>query len=247
MTNGHHPDPAPAPAANADAGELAKFNELAHQWWDRDGEFKALHDINSLRLDYIERAGSVANLRLLDVGCGGGILSEGLAARGASVTGIDLADAALQVARMHALESGARIDYRLTAIEDLAADMSEQFDVITCLEVLEHIPEPTSVLSAAAKLLRPGGQLFVSTIHRQLRSFLMAIVGGEYLTNMVPRGTHEYAKFIRPSELARGLRSAGFSVTDITGMTYSPLTGAYKLGRDAGVNYFVHAALDTSA
>ena len=237
----------PGPSTqNSDADELARFNELAHQWWDREGEFKALHDINGLRLDYIERPERVEGLRVLDVGCGGGILSEGLTTRGAKVTGIDLADAALQVAKLHALDSDLEIDYREISIEALAAEHPEPFDIITCLEMLEHVPEPESILQAAATLLKPNGLIFISTLHRQLRAFLLAIVGAEYLTNMVPRGTHEYDKFIRPSELARGLRNAGFSIEDLTGMSYNPIIGQFALSRDVSVNYFIRARLAAS-
>ena len=234
---------------NVDDAEVAKFDDLAHRWWDPDGEFKALHDINQLRLDYIaERIAMpdpLASARVVDVGCGGGILSEGLAARGAQGTGTDLAEGPLQVARLHALESGLEIDYRLTSIEAFAESLAEEsrYDVVTCLEVLEHVPDPDSVIAAASRVVRPGGHLFLSTIHRQLKAFFLAIVGGEYLTNMIPRGTHEYDKLIRPSELARSLRAAGFELRDITGMTYNPLTGHYRLSSDVDVNYFVHAVL----
>ena len=241
---------------NADAAELAKFDELASRWWDRGGEFKALHDINELRVDYIaKRTGTgLAGSRVLDVGCGGGILSEGLARRGAFVTGIDLAEQVLRVARAHAADASVRVDYRLTSIEDLADELdasgdpgAERFDVVTCLEVLEHVPDPDSIVAAAAKLVRPGGHLVLSTIHRQLKAFLLAIIGGEYLTNMVPRGTHDYDKLIRPSELSRSLRAHGFDVRDVTGMSYNPVTGRYSLGRDVDVNYFVHAVLPDAA
>lgn len=226
---------------NADPAELGKFDELARSWWDKTGEFKALHDINGLRMAYIHERTTLAGMRVLDVGCGGGILSEALACQSARVLGIDLADGPLQVARLHALEGGLEIDYRKTSIESLAAKGDEQFDVITCLEVLEHIPEPESVIEAATQLLKPGGHLFLSTINRNLKAFLLAIVGGEYVTRMVPRGTHDYSKLIKPSELARALRASGFEIGDISGLTYNPLTRRYKLGKDVDVNYFIYA------
>jgi 2-polyprenyl-6-hydroxyphenyl methylase/3-demethylubiquinone-9 3-methyltransferase len=226
--------------ANFDPAELAKFSALAHRWWDPTSEFRPLHEINPLRLAHIERlAQGLAGKRVLDVGCGGGILAEAMARAGAQVTGIDLADKPLKVAMLHKLESGCEVDYRLVSAEALAAEAPESFDLVTCMEMLEHVPEPASVVRACARLARPGGWVFFSTINRNPKSFLFAIVGAEYVLNLLPRGTHEYARFIRPSELAAHCRAAGLSVTDITGMTYNPLTKVYALGRDVDVNYLV--------
>jgi 2-polyprenyl-6-hydroxyphenyl methylase/3-demethylubiquinone-9 3-methyltransferase len=226
--------------ANFDPAELAKFSALAHRWWDPTSEFRPLHEINPLRLAHIERmAQGLAGKRVLDVGCGGGILAEAMARAGAQVTGIDLADKPLKVAMLHKLESGCEVDYRLVSAEALAAEAPESFDLVTCMEMLEHVPEPASVVRACARLARPGGWVFFSTINRNPKSFLFAIVGAEYVLNLLPRGTHEYARFIRPSELAAHCRAAGLSVTDITGMTYNPLTKIYALGRDVDVNYLV--------
>ena len=226
--------------ANFDPAELAKFSALAHRWWDPTSEFRPLHEINPLRLAHIEHmAQGLAGKRVLDVGCGGGILAEAMARAGAQVTGIDLADKPLKVAMLHKLESGCEVDYRLVSAEALAAEAPESFDLVTCMEMLEHVPEPASVVRACARLARPGGWVFFSTINRNPKSFLFAIVGAEYVLNLLPRGTHEYARFIRPSELAAHCRAAGLSVTDITGMTYNPLTKVYALGRDVDVNYLV--------
>ena len=226
--------------ANFDPAELAKFSALAHRWWDPTSEFRPLHEINPLRLAHIERlAQGLAGKRVLDVGCGGGILAEAMARAGAQVTGIDLADKPLKVAMLHTLESGCEVDYRLVSAEALAAESPASFDVVTCMEMLEHVPEPASVVRACARLAKPGGWVFFSTINRNPKSFLFAIVGAEYVLNLLPRGTHEYARFIRPSELAAHCRDAGLSVTDITGMTYNPLTKAYALGRDVDVNYLL--------
>jgi 2-polyprenyl-6-hydroxyphenyl methylase/3-demethylubiquinone-9 3-methyltransferase len=226
--------------ANFDPAELAKFSALAHRWWDPTSEFRPLHEINPLRLAHIERmAQGLAGRRVLDVGCGGGILAEAMARAGAQVTGIDLADKPLKVAMLHKLESGCEVDYRLVSAEALAAEAPESFDLVTCMEMLEHVPEPASVVRACARLARPGGWVFFSTINRNPKSFLFAIVGAEYVLNLLPRGTHEYARFIRPSELASHCREAGLSVVDITGMTYNPLTKVYALGRDVDVNYLV--------
>ncbi len=211
---------------NVDAGEIAKFEALAQRWWDPAGEFRPLHELNPLRLAFIEARASLAGARILDVGCGGGILSEAMARKGASVLGIDMAQAALQVAELHALESGVKLEYRLTSAEDLAAASPGQFDVITCMEMLEHVPEPDQVLSALATLVRPGGQVFISTINRNLKAFLLAIVGAEYLLRLLPRGTHEYARFIRPSELAGWARSCGLDLVDLAGIEYNPITPA---------------------
>ena len=226
--------------ANFDPAELAKFSALAHRWWDPTSEFRPLHEINPLRLAHIERlAQGIAGKRVLDVGCGGGILAEAMARSGAQVTGIDLADKPLKVAMLHKLESGCEVDYRLVSAEALAAEAPGSFDLVTCMEMLEHVPEPASVVRACARLARPGGWVFFSTINRNPKSFLFAIVGAEYVLNLLPRGTHEYARFIRPSELAAHCRAAGLSVADITGMTYNPLTKVYALGRDVDVNYLV--------
>ena len=227
-------------STNFDAAELAKFSALAHRWWDPTSEFRPLHEINPLRLGHIERlAGGFAGKRVLDVGCGGGILAEAMAARGAQVTGIDLAEKPLKVAMLHGLESGSGVSYRLVAAEALALDAPESFDVVTCMEMLEHVPDPASIVRACSQLVRPGGHVFFSTINRNPKSFLFAIVGAEYVLRLLPRGTHEYARFIRPSELAAHCRAAGLAIADLTGMTYNPLTKVYALGRDVDVNYLV--------
>jgi len=227
-------------STNFDAAELAKFSALAHRWWDPNSEFRPLHEINPLRLAHIERlAGGLAGKRVLDVGCGGGILAEAMANRGAVVTGIDLAEKPLKVAMLHRLETNSQVDYRLIAAEALAQESPGAFDVVTCMEMLEHVPDPASVVRACATLARPGGHVFFSTINRNPKSFLFAIVGAEYVLRLLPRGTHEYAKLIRPSELAAYSREAGLSVTDLTGMTYNPITKVYSLGRDVDVNYLV--------
>ncbi|HWH39738.1 MAG TPA: bifunctional 2-polyprenyl-6-hydroxyphenol methylase/3-demethylubiquinol 3-O-methyltransferase UbiG [Usitatibacter sp.] len=227
-------------STNFDAAELAKFSALAHRWWDPTSEFRPLHEINPLRLGHIERlAGGFAGKRVLDVGCGGGILAEAMAARGAQVTGIDLAEKPLKVAMLHGLESGSGVSYRLVAAEALALEAPESFDVVTCMEMLEHVPDPASIVRACSQLVRPGGHVFFSTINRNPKSFLFAIVGAEYVLRLLPRGTHEYARFIRPSELAAHCRAAGLAIADLTGMTYNPLTKVYALGRDVDVNYLV--------
>jgi len=225
---------------NVDPAELDKFGALAHRWWDPHGEFRPLHDINPLRLAHIERlAGGLAGKRVVDVGCGGGILAEAMAARGAQVTGIDLSEKPLKVAMIHAQEVGSAVGYRLVSAEALADEQPGTFDVVTCMEMLEHVPEPPSTVRACAKLVKPGGHVFFSTINRNPKSFLFAIVGAEYVLNILPRGTHEYARFIRPSELTRACRDAGLAVSDITGMTYNPITKMYALGRDVDVNYMM--------
>jgi 2-polyprenyl-6-hydroxyphenyl methylase/3-demethylubiquinone-9 3-methyltransferase len=227
-------------AENVDHAEVSKFEQLASRWWDTNSEFKPLHDINPLRLDYIDQHVGLAGKRVVDVGCGGGILAESMAARGADVVGIDMGKAPLEVARLHLLESGQVVDYRRQSAESLAAEMPAQFDAVTCMEMLEHVPDPASVVRACATLVRPGGRVFFSTINRNPKSYLFAIVGAEYILNMLPRGTHDYAKFIRPSELARWTRDAGLTTRDITGLTYNPLTGVYRLDpRDVDVNYMV--------
>jgi 2-polyprenyl-6-hydroxyphenyl methylase/3-demethylubiquinone-9 3-methyltransferase len=225
---------------NADPQELSKFSELAHRWWDRTGEFKPLHEINPLRLDWIDRNAGLRGKRVLDVGCGGGILAESMAQRGAEVLGIDLATKPLRVAQLHALESGvAGLDYRELSAEVLAAEQPASFDVVTCMEMLEHVPDPSSVVRAGATLVRPGGQVFFSTINRNFKAFVFAIVGAEHVLRLLPKGTHEYAKLIRPSELAQWCRDADLDLTEIKGMQYNPLTGRYWLSGDTGVNYLV--------
>jgi 2-polyprenyl-6-hydroxyphenyl methylase/3-demethylubiquinone-9 3-methyltransferase len=229
-------------AANFDPQELAKFGELAHRWWDPHSEFKPLHDINPLRLGWIERScGGLAGKRVVDVGCGGGLLSEGMAACGAQVTGIDMGEKALGVAKLHMLESGCQVDYRLIAAEALAAEAPAAFDAVTCLEMLEHVPDPASTVRACAQLVKPGGQVFFSTINRNPKAYLFAVIGAEYILNMLPKGTHDYAKFLRPAELARCAREAGLEVSEIIGMSYNPLTRTYSLGSDTSVNYLLRA------
>lgn len=229
---------------NVDQNEIAKFEALASRWWDPTSEFRPLHDINPLRLNYIDERTPLAGRRVVDVGCGGGLLSEGMARRGAVVTGIDMGEAPLAVARLHGLESGVEVDYRQTTVEELAADPEHagQYDIVTCLEMLEHVPEPASVIRACEQLLRPGGHLYVSTINRNPKSFLFAIVGAEYVLRLLPKGTHEWNRFIRPSEMSGYLRQAGLEIHDLTGMTYNPLTRVYRLGRNVDVNYLMHAS-----
>lgn len=228
--------------SNLDESELAKFEALAERWWDRDGAFKALHDINPLRLDFIEDRAALAGRKVLDIGCGGGILAEGLARRGAEVTAIDLGDASLAVARAHANEQGLEIEYQSIAAEALAEQAPASFDVVTCLEMLEHVPDPSSIVEAGARLVRPGGDVFFSTINRNLRALLVMIVGGEYLMEMVPKGTHEYEKLIRPSELDRWIRQSGMHTQEIRGMSYNLLNKTYRLSHDLGTNYLVHSS-----
>ena len=229
--------------SNVDPAEIAKFEQLASRWWDRAGEFKPLHEINPLRANYIDQRAPVAGRKLLDVGCGGGILTESMAQRGAQVTGIDMGEAPLKVARLHALESGVEVEYRRIPVEELAAEQPASFDIVTCLEMLEHVPDPASVIKACATLVKPGGQLFFSTINRTAKGWLFAVVGAEYVLKMLPKGTHEYGKFIRPSEMGAWLRDAGLELRDMTGMTYNPITRSYKLNaRDVDVNYLMHAS-----
>ena len=227
---------------NADPAELKKFESIASRWWDPTSEFRPLHEINPLRLDYIDRRAGLAGKRVLDVGCGGGILSEAMAARGAIVTGIDLGEANIEVARLHLLESGLDVHYRCVSIEALAVEQPAAFDVVTCMELLEHVPDPASVIEACARLVKPGGPVFLSTLNRNPKSYLFAILGAEYLLRMLPKGTHDYARFIRPSELDRWLRGAGLDLEHLTGLTYNPLTRAYSLDpHDVAVNYMVCA------
>jgi 2-polyprenyl-6-hydroxyphenyl methylase/3-demethylubiquinone-9 3-methyltransferase len=226
------------PMSNVDAQELAKFSDLAHRWWDPNSEFRPLHQINPLRLDWIDSLAGLRGKTVLDVGCGGGILAESMARRAAAVTGIDLAAKPLGVARLHALEAGVgNLDYREVAAEDLAAESAASFDVVTCMEMLEHVPDPASSVQACANLLRPGGWAFFSTLNRNPKSFLFAIVGAEYLLQLLPKGTHEYARFIRPSELARWCRESGLAVQGSRGLEYNPLTRRYSLSADTSVNY----------
>jgi 2-polyprenyl-6-hydroxyphenyl methylase / 3-demethylubiquinone-9 3-methyltransferase len=225
---------------NADPQELAKFSDLAHQWWDKESDFRPLHEINPLRLDWIDGLAGLDGKRVLDVGCGGGILSDSMARRGAEVLGIDLATKPLRVAQLHALEAGTpRVEYREVAVETLAAEQPEAFDVVTCMEMLEHVPDPASIVSACARLLKPGGWAFWSTINRNAKAFAFAIVGAEHVLSLLPKGTHEYAKFIRPSELAGWCRNAGLDLVSTRGMEYNPLTRRYRLSADTSVNYLL--------
>jgi 2-polyprenyl-6-hydroxyphenyl methylase/3-demethylubiquinone-9 3-methyltransferase len=228
---------------NVDPAELQKFSELAHRWWDPHGEFRPLHDINPLRLEWIDERAGLAGKTVLDVGCGGGILAEAMAARGARVTGIDLSEKSLRVAELHRLESGADLTYERAMAEEFAARHAGEFDVVTCMELLEHVPEPASVVAACARLIRPGGQVFFSTINRNPKSYLFAVIGAEYILRLLPRGTHDYLRFIRPSELARYAREAGLRAEEVLGMTYNPLTRQYRLGRDTDVNYLLRCVL----
>ena len=222
---------------NADPAELAKFGELAHRWWDPQGEFRPLHELNPLRLGWIDGLAGLAGKEVLDVGCGGGILTEAMARLGARVTGIDLSEKPLKVAQLHLLESGLAIHYELVAAEEKAKSRPGAFDVVTCMELLEHVPDPASTVAACATLVKPGGRVFFSTINRNPKSYLFAVIGAEYLLKLLPRGTHDYARFIRPSELSRWCRDAGLETIELKGMTYNPVTGAYRLGEDCDVNY----------
>jgi 2-polyprenyl-6-hydroxyphenyl methylase / 3-demethylubiquinone-9 3-methyltransferase len=225
-------------ASNVDPGEVAKFSALAHRWWDPESEFKPLHEINPLRMEWIDTVtGGIAGKRVLDVGCGGGILAEAMAVRGAKVTGIDLGEKALGVAKLHRLESGVTVDYRLISAEALAAESPAAFDVVTCMELLEHVPDPVAIVAACASLVVPGGIVVCSTLNRNPKSYLFAIVGAEYLLQLLPRGTHDWAKFLRPAELAIFARRAGLDLVDLIGMTYNPFTKAFRLESDTSVNY----------
>jgi len=231
-------------SANADPLELEKFGALAAKWWDPTSEFKPLHDINPLRLEWIDGIAALAGKQVLDVGCGGGILSEAMAKKGAHVLGIDLAEKPLKVAALHKLESGVALDYECISAEDLAARAPASRDVVTCMEMLEHVPDPASIVAACAALVKPGGHVFFSTINRNAKAYALAVIGAEYVLGMLPRGTHDYAKFIKPSELTRFCRQAGLDVREIRGMTYNPLTRYYGLGADTDVNYLIHATKD---
>ena len=227
---------------NVDPAELDKFNQLAHRWWDPNSEFKPLHEINPLRLDYIDSMAGLSGKRALDVGCGGGILAEAMARRGAEVTGIDLGEKALKVAQLHLLESNLPVDYQLVSAEEFANQQPEQYDVVTCMEMLEHVPDPASTIRACARLAKPGGWCIFATISRTPKAYLFAVIGAEYLLKLLPKGTHDYARFIRPSELATDCRLAGLDVKDTVGMKYNPVSKRYCLGRDLSVNYILCAA-----
>lgn len=224
---------------NVDQAELQKFSQLAHKWWDKDSEFRPLHDLNPLRLDYIDQYARISDKNVLDVGCGGGILSESMARRGARVTGIDLAKKSLKVAQLHSLDSGVEVDYRCIAVEAMAAEMPQHFDTVTCMEMLEHVPDPQSVIDAVACLVKPGGWVFLSTLNRNLKSYVMAVLGAEYVLGLLPRGTHDYQRFIKPSELTRMSRRAGLNVIDIHGVRYQPFNREAVLCADSSINYMM--------
>lgn len=225
---------------NVDPAEVAKFDALASSWWDPEGQSKPLHEINPLRLTFINERTQLKHARAIDVGCGGGILTEALVKSGADTLGIDMGEMPLNVAKLHALEAGLKIKYELTTAETMAENHPDEFDVVTCMEMLEHVPDPQAIITACATMAKPGGDVFFSTLNRNPKAYLLAIVGAEYIANMLPKGTHDYARFIRPSELARCCREAGLHVYDITGITYNPLTRRYKLSRDVDVNYLIH-------
>ena len=225
---------------NVHPHEIAKFEALASRWWDPSSEFKPLHDINPLRLDYVDRIAPLMGKKVLDVGCGGGILSESMAFRGAQVTGIDMGDTPLKVARLHAMESGAQVEYRLISAEEMAQQHAGEFDIVTCMEMLEHVPDPASTIAACSALLKPGGRAFFSTINRNPKAYLFAIVGAEYILNLLPKGTHDFKNFIRPAELEAWTRAADIKLKNLTGMSYNPLTKHYSLGKDLSVNYLCY-------
>ena len=226
---------------NIDINEIKKFEALAGRWWDKESKFKPLHDINPLRANWIDKYSPVAKKKVLDIGCGGGILAESLTQRGAIVTGIDMGEAPLAVARLHSLETGLSIDYKKCTAESLVAEETEQFDIITCLEMLEHVPDPASVILACSKLVKPGGHLYFSTINRNIKSYLFAVIGAEYILNLLEKGTHDYAKFIRPCEMGNWIRDSGLEMKEITGLTYNPFNKNYRLNEeDVNVNYMVH-------
>ncbi len=226
---------------NADQNELDKFSQLAHRWWDPHSEFKPLHQINPLRLAWIDSHANITGKKVLDIGCGGGILSESMAAKGATVTGIDLSGKALAVARLHLLESGNTVEYREISAEQLASEAPASYDIVSCMEMLEHVPNPASTIAACAALVKPGGRVFFSTINRNLKAYLLAVIGAEYVLKMLPKGTHDYAKFIKPSELTRWSKSVGLEPAELIGLSYNPITQNYSLGRDTSVNYLLHA------
>jgi len=229
-----------AESRNVDPAEIARFDAAASRWWDPQGEMRPLHDLNPVRLQYVERAGPLAGRRILDVGCGGGLLAEAMARNGAQVTGIDLAEELLQVARLHALDTGVEVDYRLEAAETHAADHAGAYEIVTCMEMLEHVPDPAGVVAALGQLVRPGGHVFVSTLNRTPKAYALAILGAEYVLRLLPTGTHTYEKFIKPSELKQWAQAAGLSLTDVAGLDYDPFTRKARLGTDASVNYLVH-------
>ena len=235
---------APEAAPNADPAELEKFGQLAHRWWDPGSEFKPLHEINPLRLAWIAERAPLPGKAVLDVGCGGGILAEAMAAAGAEVCGIDLSERALKVAQLHLLESGLKVRYEAVSAEDLAARQLGEFDRVTCMELLEHVPDPASTVEACARLLKPGGHAFFSTISRNPKAYLFAVLGAEYLLKLLPKGTHDYARFIKPSELAAACRASGLRVAELAGMSFNPLSRRYSLGSDCSVNYIVHCVKD---
>ena len=228
---------------NADELELQKFGDLAHKWWDKNSEFKPLHAINPLRLNWIDGLIGLKGKRVLDVGCGGGILSESMYFKGAEVVGIDLGEKALNVAKLHQLESGAKVDYQYISVEELATQQQASFDVVTCMEMLEHVPDPAAIITACARLVKPGGSVFFSTINRNPKAYLFAVLGAEYVLNLLPKGTHDYAKFIKPSELASWARIANLDIHSMRGMSYNPITQHYSLGDDVAVNYMIHTTL----
>lgn len=228
---------------NADELELQKFGDLAHKWWDKTSEFKPLHELNPLRLGYIDGIVSLQGKRVLDVGCGGGILSESMYFQGADVVAIDLGEKALNVAKLHQLESGAKVAYQYISVEQLAAEQPGSFDVVTCMEMLEHVPDPSAIVAACGRLVKPGGSVFFSTINRNPKAYLFAVIGAEYVLNLLPKGTHDYAKFIKPSELSSWARQAGLNVSGMRGMSYNPITQHYSLGDDVSVNYMMHTTL----
>ena len=231
---------------NVDQQEIKKFEDIAHRWWDVDSEFKPLHQINPLRLNYIEQqAGGLSGKKVIDVGCGGGILSESMALRGAEVTGIDMGESPLSVAQLHSLEAGVEIDYQQITAEEMAEQRPAQYDVVTCMEMLEHVPDPAAIIAACSSFVKPDGHIIFSTINRNPKAFGLMIFGAEYVLRMVPKGTHEYAKFIRPSELESWAINSGLKLVDITGMTYNPIFQSYKLGRDVDVNYLMHFTKET--